>query len=415
MNEKSGSVLGGMLLIAGSCIGAGMLALPIISGISGFFPSLSMFFLGWFFMTITALLLVEVNGWFSKKVNLLTMAEHSLGKWGKGICWITYLFLFYALLVAYISGIGSLVSSFFQTNFHFSLPIWAGSLIFVLLFGWIVYLGTRNVDLLNRGLMIGKIGFFILLILIGFQYIRPGLLLRTDPTYAPAALPLLVIAFGFHNMIPSLTAYLKGNLKKVRLTIIGGSLIVLVVYLIWQVLVLGIVPLQGANGLVASLAKDQEASQAIAAIVLSSWIKTFSQGLAFFALLTSFLAQALSLVHFLADGLKISYKKQENANMCFLALLPPLILSLIYPQLFFKALNFAGGICAVILFGLLPVAMVWKGRYRMKTPGTYEVPGGKFTLVLIFAFALLILFLQLSTMFNAHYIPTPSLAALCSI
>ncbi len=51
-------------------------------------------------MTATALLLVEANGWFSRQVNLLTMTNHTLGKWGKGVCWATYLFLFYALLVA---------------------------------------------------------------------------------------------------------------------------------------------------------------------------------------------------------------------------------------------------------------------------------------------------------------------------
>lgn len=410
MNEKKGSVLGGMLLIAGSCIGAGMLGLPIITGISGFFPSLSMFFCAWLFMTATALLLVEVNGWFSRQVNLLTMSNHSLGKWGKGICWVTYLFLFYALLVAYISGIGSLISSFFHTSLNTTIPIWLGSFIFVLLFGWIVYLGTRNVDLFNRGLMLGKIGFFVLLVVIGFQFIRPGLLLRSDPIYAPSALPLLVIAFGFHNMIPSLTAYLRGDLRRVRLTIIGGSVLALLIYLIWEVLVLGIVPLHGPNGLAASLSNDREASQAIAGALKSSWIRTFSQGLAFFALLTSFLAQALSLVHFLSDGLKISYKKQESLSICALALLPPLVLSLIYPQLFFKALNFAGGICAVILFGLLPVAMVWIGRYRMSPPTSYQMSGGKPALVLIFCFALFILFLQLSTMFGASYIPNPSLA-----
>jgi tyrosine-specific transport protein len=42
--NKPGSIFGGVLLIAGSCIGAGMLGLPIITGIAGFFPSLLMFF-----------------------------------------------------------------------------------------------------------------------------------------------------------------------------------------------------------------------------------------------------------------------------------------------------------------------------------------------------------------------------------
>ena len=398
MSKAKGSVIGGMLLIAGSCIGAGMLALPIVTGLCGFIPSLGMFFLGWLFMTATALLLVEVNGWFSTHVNLLTMANHALGKWGKGICWVTYLFLFYALLVAYISGIGNLFGTFFQNSFHTTFPVWLGSLTFVLLFGWIVYLGTRKVDLFNRGLMLGKIGFFVLLVIAGISYITPSYLLRTDPIYATSALPLLVIAFGFHNMIPSLTAYLKGDLKRVRLTIIGGSLMAFTIYLIWEVLVLGIVPLEGAHGLISTLKKDQEASQAIAAIIGSPTIGIFSQGLAFFAILTSFLAQALSLVHFLADGLKLNYKKHENLSLCILALLPPLILSIIYPQLFFKALNFAGGICAVILFGLLPVAMVWIGRYRNANRGAYTMPGGKPALLLIFTFSLFILFIQLSSM-----------------
>lgn len=356
-------------------------------------------------MTTTALLLVEVNGWFSRQVNLLTMCEHALGRWGKGVCWVTYLFLFYALLVAYISGIGGLCQTFFQVSFHASFPIWLGSLIFVILFGWVVYLGTRKVDLLNRGLMVAKIMCFVLLVLIGVSYIQPSLLSRTAPIYAPSALPLLVIAFGFHNMIPSLTAYLKGDLKKVRLTIIGGSLMAFVIYLIWEILILGIVPFGGQNGLVASLKNDREASQSLALIIRSPAVRIFSQGLAFFAILTSFLAQALSLVHFLADGLKINYKRHENIGLCVLALLPPLVLSLIYPQLFFKALNFAGGICAVTLFGILPVAMVWIGRYRKTPLSTYRMAGGKPALVLILGFAIFVLFLQLSTMLGANFFP----------
>jgi tyrosine-specific transport protein len=405
MNEKQGSMIGGMLLIAGSCIGAGMLGLPIVTGLSGFLPSLTMFFCAWLFMTSTALLLVEANGWHSRQVNLLTMTGQTLGKWGKGVCWITYLFLFYALLVAYISGIGGLCNTFFHVSLNASFPVWLGSLIFVILFGWVVYLGTRKVDLFNRGLMMGKIIFFILLVFIGVAYINPQLLSRSDPVYAPSALPLLVIAFGFHNMIPSLTAYLKGDLKKVRLTIIGGSLMAFVIYLIWEILVLGIVPFGGPNGLVASLKNDREASQSLALILKSPSVRIFSQGLAFFAILTSFLAQALSLVHFLADGLKIKYKKQENLWLCAVALLPPLVLSLIYPQLFFKALNFAGGVCAVILFGVLPVAMVWIGRYRKAPSPTYRMSGGKPALVIILCFALFILFLQLSTMMGASFIP----------
>ena len=405
MEEKKGSLLGGVLLIAGSCIGAGMLGLPIVAGLGGFTPSLFMFFLAWAFMTTTALLLVEANGWFSRQVNLLSMTEHALGKWGKGLCWITYLFLFYAVLIAYISGTGSLVSTSFQNAFGAHLPVWVGSAFFVLLFGWVVYLGTRKVDLCNRFLMIFKIGFFLLLVFLGVRYVQPKLLSVSDLAYAPMALPILLISFGFHNMIPSLTAYMKGDLKRVRKTIVGGSLLAFAIYVVWEILVLGTVPLYGENGVIASYARGQEASQAISAVIRSPWVRIFAQGLAFFAILTSFLAQSLSLVHFLADGMKISYKKRENLLLCAFALLPPLIISLLYPQLFFKALNFAGGVCTVILFGLLPVAMVWVGRYRLSSATGYQLPGGKPALVCVALFALFILIQQVATMCGIHLFP----------
>ncbi len=399
MSDKPGSVIGGMLLVAGSCIGAGMLGLPILTGLSGFVPSLVMFFCAWSFMTMTGLLIIEVNGWFPNPVNFISMVEKTLGKFGKGISWVLYLFLFYALLIAYVAGSGSIVTTIIP-----AVPNWLGSLFFVLLFGCIVFFGTRSVDLWNRVLMVFKIGTFCVLVFLGARHISPYLLARTEPSYAIYSLPILIIAFGFHNMIPSLTAYMKGDLKRVKKTIIGGSLLSLFIYLIWEVLVLGIVPMQGASGILESLKHDKEASQALAGFLGSSMISFCAKWLAFFAILTSFLAQALSLVHFLADGLKIPKEKREDFRLCALTLLPPLIFAVIYPQLFFKALNFAGGICAVVLFGIIPATMVWIGRYKKHIPSSYQVRGGRSVLFGVFGFALFVLCIQLSIMLGASYV-----------
>lgn len=401
---KKGGVVGGMLLITGSCVGAGMLGLPIMTGLAGFYPSLVAFFGVWAFMTLTGLLLVESNGWFSKKVNLSTMVEHTLGKRGKIACWVLYLFLFYSVLVAYIAGIGGLVSTILKEYFAISFPSWGGSLFFVLLFGVVVYLGTRPVDLWNRVLMIGKIAVFIGLVFLGVKHIQPELLNRSAPRYALYALPILVISFGFHNMIPSLTTYFHHDLKKVRLTIILGGLFALVIYLIWQIIVLGIVPLEGESGILATLKAGGEASQSLVGILKSNWVSYCATFLAFFAILTSFLAQALSHTHFLADGLKLKNKKHEDLFLVLLTLVPPLFLAILYPHIFLEALNFAGGICAVILFGIMPVMMVWIGRYKKGISAHYRVFGGKPLLVAIFLVALFITFFQLSHMLNAPYI-----------
>ncbi len=384
-----------------------MLALPILTGIAGFFPSFVMFFLAWLFMTTTALLLIEVNSWFDGPVNLISMVKHTLGPIGKIICWFLYLFLFYALLVAYMSLSGNHTASFSSHAFALSLPDWAGTLFFVILFGWVVYLGTKPVDLLNRGLMVGKIIAYVCLVVLGMQYIHPKLLEYAEPKYAVLALPVLIISFGFHNMIPSLTEYMNGDIKRVKKAIILGSVFTFFIYIIWVVITLGVLPVRGSRGILASYINDIDAAQALMKFLGSSYVGYFAQTLAFFAILTSFLAQTLSIVHFLRDGFKLPRKEREHIGLCVLALLPPLVFSVAYPQIFFKALNFAGGICAVVLFGILPALMVWKGRYVKKMEKPKLVIGGKPVLVLILLFASFIFFYQLTSMFGFSIFPHP--------
>jgi tyrosine-specific transport protein len=387
MTQK-GSVLGGALLVAGSCIGAGMLALPILTGLTGFFPSMGTLFVAWGFMTFTGLLLVEVNGWFKGPVNLISMSEEALGTKGKIAAWGSYLFLFYSLLVAYVTASGSIFSAILDSLFHLSLPPSLASLFFTLFFGFIVYLGTRPVDLLNRILMAGLILTYLGMIALGIGRIDPKLLLHSAPERALLSLPVLVISFGFQNMIPSLASYLKGDLAKVRLTILGGGLLTLLIYLIWSALVLGVVPVMGIES---SYQKGEEATVALKAVLGSSWISHFAQGFAFFAIITSFLAQGLTLSHFLADGFHLAPTRKHLRWICILALAPPLFFALYNPQIFFKALSFAGGICAMILFGLLPVCMVWVGRYVRKHATPYRVAGGKFALILAFLFSIYVI------------------------
>ncbi|MBF8263849.1 MAG: tyrP 1 [Parachlamydiales bacterium] len=396
MHRKPGSLLGGTLLIGGSCVGAGILGLPIVTGLSGFYPSIIMLVAAWAFMTATALLVLEVNGWFTKDVNYISMVGHSLGRWGQRLSWLLYLFLFYSLLVAYQAGIGIDISSTVIRHFSFHISPWIGTFFFVLLFGCLLYSGTRTVDICNRVLMAGKILAYLGIVAVGLLHINPTLLKHTDAHYLFYSLPILVISFGFHNMIPTITTYMAGDLKRVRIVIITGSLFALVVYLLWDLIVLGIVPIEGEYGIIAILHAGQDASQSIAGILGASWVTHFAGGLAFFSLLTSLLLQSLALTHFLADGLQT--KDREPLSLLLLTLIPPFFFSILKPDIFFKALDFAGGICAVVLFGILPVLMVWIGRYRKRTASTYQMKGGKPVLAIIFLFAAFIFLFQLSTM-----------------
>lgn len=388
MSKTPGSVLGGSLLIAGSCIGAGMLGLPIQTGLAGLFPSLVSFLIAWTFMTISGLFLIEVNSWHPHQSNLLTMISQSLGKTGRYICWVFYLFLFYALLVAYMAASGNILSHFLDTYVGLRCEPYIMTSAFVIIFAVIILKGTKAVDHANRFLMIFKILAFCLVILLGLKFIKPSHYSFINNTKVLSSIPILITAFGFHNMIPSITSYMKGNMKKVKKSILGGSLISLVIYLIWQIFVLGVIPSQGTESLQTAFSKGQEASELISEFLQKKEIGLVAQILGFFAILTSFLAQSLSLSHFLKDGLKLKKTPFSKVGVVLLTLIPPLTLATFYPDLFYFALNFAGGICTVILFGIIPSLMLWKGRYEQGLISkNVQVFGGKTTIVIILSIA----------------------------
>jgi len=134
VKERKGHVLGGTLIIAGTSIGGGVLALPILTALGGFLPAVLIYFLCWLFMAGTGLLFMEIFLWSDKEINLVSMAKMTLGRGGQIISWVLYIFLFYSLTVAYIAGGGGLVGDVFELLGFERVADWAGPLVFVLIF-----------------------------------------------------------------------------------------------------------------------------------------------------------------------------------------------------------------------------------------------------------------------------------------
>src|SRR5690242_18430601 len=136
-------LMGGILLVAGTTIGAGMLALPVVTGLAGLIPTITLFIIFWIFMTFTALLMLEVTLWMSENSNMITMAKETLGRWGEVASWGAYLFLLYALTTAYLAGCAPIVVDFLDQLFGWTLPHWAGSFPVLVLFGYFIYKGVH--------------------------------------------------------------------------------------------------------------------------------------------------------------------------------------------------------------------------------------------------------------------------------
>jgi tyrosine-specific transport protein len=368
-----------------------MLGLPVLSAQAGFKPSMVMFFVCWLFMLCTGLLLLEVNLWYGGEISLITMAGRTLGRGGKVVSWLVFLFLFYSLMVAYVAASGSLITDFIggATGHYWHHGV--GGFLFSLLFGALLYLGTGAVDRFNRILMLGLVVSYVILVAVGASHVKLELLQRHDWTAATLVIPAVIVSFGFHNLVPSLTTYFHCHVRALKGVIILGSAIPLLIYLIWEWLILGIVPLQNFQ---VALDQGDIATEALKNAVGASWVVDVAQAFAFFAIVTSFLSVALSFVDFLADGLRIRKTPKGKIILALMVLGPPFICALIYPTIFLTALNTAGGFGAVILFGILPALMVWKGRYTQQLGLPQIVPGGKPLLLAIIAFSVWVIALQ---------------------
>ena len=109
LTHPAPSILGGILLVIGNVIGAGILALPIATAQLGLTLALILIIGFWLLMMLSAFYYLEANMAFPSGSNLISMTFAGLGKWGVGIAWICNLTVMYSLISAYISGGGDLI------------------------------------------------------------------------------------------------------------------------------------------------------------------------------------------------------------------------------------------------------------------------------------------------------------------
>lgn len=383
--SHTGTVFKGSLLVAGTAIGAGMLALPVLTSLGGFFPSLVIYLGCWFFMACTGLLILEASQWMREDANLVTMAETTLGFPGKVAAWVLYIFLFYCLSVAYVVGCGGLIHDLLQEK----IPDWAANFLFVIIFAPFIYTGSRLVGKLNVFLMIGLAISYFAFVWIGYRYVDFALLKHTDWPQSLRALPIAFTAFAYQGIVPTLKTYMGNDIPKARNAILIGSFLPLIAYIIWQGLILGIVPVYGPGGLAEALQQQTTAVEPLKYFIQNPYIYLIGQAFAFFALVTSFLGVALGLKDFLADGLSIHKDPRGRLILCSLIFIPVLVIAYLYPNIFLTALDYAGGFGCALLLGLMPILMVWSLRYGMKQQYGWKLPGGKPVLLLLTLFVVL--------------------------
>ncbi|XP_010536150.1 PREDICTED: uncharacterized protein LOC104811210 [Tarenaya hassleriana] len=375
LKREPGSLSSAIFLVAGTTVGAGILAIPAVTQESGFLASAVACILCWVFMVVTGLLVAEVNvntmcELGSGGVSLVSMAKRTLGSAGVQVaCW-SYIFIHYALLVAYIAR-----SSDILTNF-LGIPTWESATLFSLVLGGICFFGSqRFIGAANGVLVIGIVTSFAALVAVASGGLHWEALLKANFEAVPMSIPIVALSFVYQNVVPVLCTNLEGDLSKVRTAIILGTAIPLGLFLVWNGVILGSI-MDSAVGekMIDPLEQLRSSNGLVGPIV---------EAFSLLAIATSYIGFVLGLSDFLSDLLKLPVG-QNKPLPYILTLVPPLVLSLLDPEIFFKALDFAGTYGVLVLFGILPAAMAWSDRYSGSSIRMPElVPGGKLTLSLV--------------------------------
>ena len=377
------------LLISGTAIGGGMLALPIVTAGAGLIPTLLIFIATWIVMSTTGVLIFENSIGLKKDSNLLTLADHAFGKAGRTVTWLLYLFLFFSLMTAYLSGL----ASFLEPILPAPLNQWA-TLAACLLFAPFLMLGVRFSTTVNLFMMAALFVSFGLFLILGLPLVNPELLAHTNWTLTLAALPIVFTSFSYQGTVPTVVHALKSDAFKVKKAIWIGTAIPLILYILFDILVLGIVPLEGPNSLKVALMQQSDSITPLQHWINQPFLSLLGQIFSFFALFTSFIGVALGLFDFLADGLRIEKQGLGKLLLSVLVLAPPLLITSYNPHLFLTALEYAGGIGCALLLGMMPVLIALKRRRLGNKP---IIGGGKVVLYSILVFLSVEIFYEMYT------------------
>lgn len=333
LKRESGSLSSAIFLVAGTTVGAGILAIPAVTQESGFLASAVACILCWAFMVVTGLLVAEVNvntmsELGSGGVSLVSMAKRTLGSFGVQVASWSYILIHYTLLVAYIAR-----SSGILTNF-LGIPIWESATLFTLVLGGICFFGSqRFIGATNGVLVFGLIASFAALVAVASGDLHWEALLKANFEAVPMSIPIIALSFVYQNVVPVLCTDLEGDLPKVRTAIVLGTAIPLGLFLVWNAVILGSFP---DTGVAAEKMIDPLQQLRSTSVTVGPFVEAFS----LIAIATSYIGFVLGLIDFLSDFL--------------------------------------------VLFGILPAAMSWSDRYVVSSStATQLVPGGKVMLSVV--------------------------------
>lgn len=340
--------LGAIFFILGTSIGVGMLALPTVTGSMGFFYSIGFFIAVSVCMLFTAFCYIDIIAKHKENYTLITLSKKYYGVSFSIVTMALFVVLLYTLLIAYISAMAPVFATV--------MPLWLSQAALPLLCLYPLIKGVKNLDRVNS--------IFVMFLLLTCSTLIISLLPDVTHSYLAHSsfdgfyevLPVVITAFGYHIILPSIGAYLEYDKKKMKQCAAIGALCTTLLYILWQYAVLGVVPLRGEYSIVSSYTNGVPIVEALSHHVSSSSVSLLVWLFSISAIVTSFLGVALSLIDSFDQMIPIKKSSIRRLFAAVGALLPPMIIASISPSIFLLSIEYAGSIVAILLL-IIPLSL----------------------------------------------------------
>lgn len=397
--QKSPSLLGGAMIIAGTAIGAGMLANPTSTAGVWFIGSILALIYTWFCMTTSGLMILEANLHYPTGASFDTIVKDLLGKGWNLLNGLSVAFVLYILTYAYITSGGGITQNLLNQAFGsgesaVDIGRTSGSLIFCLVLAAFVWLSTKAVDRFTTALIGGMVIAFFLSTAGLLGSVKSDVLLNTVATgeqqyllYLLTALPVCLVSFGFHGNVPSLVKYYHRDGGRVMKSIFIGTGLALVIYILWQLAIQGNLPRSEFAPVIEKGGDVSALLEALHKYIETDYIAVILNFFAYMAIASSFLGVTLGLFDYIADLLHFDDSFAGRSKTALVTFLPPLLLSLQFPYGFVIAIGYAG-LAATIWAAIVPALLVRASRQKFPQ-ASYKVYGGNFMIGFIILFGVL--------------------------
>lgn len=403
LTPRKPTVLGGTMIIAGTTIGAGMLALPTISAGMWFYWSLGIMLCTWLLMLLSSQALLEVNLHYEPGASFHTLVQDTLGTTWSWINGLAVAFVLYILVYAYVSGGGSIVRHSLLAIAGVEPTKFVAGLIFALLLTACVWWSTWIVDRFSLIMMAGMVLTFVLSMTGLLAQIRTSVLLDLGGTggqsiFIWVALSTYLTSFCFHASVPSMVKYFGKDPKSINKCLIYGTLIALVCYITWIVAADGSISRAQFKDVIAAGGNVGDLVKAAGANVDSAFILRMLEAFSSLAVATSFLGAGLGLFDYIADLFRFDDSRGGRTKTALITFVPSTACALIWPDGFLLAIGWAG-LAASIWSVIVPALMLHVSRRKFSST-LYTAPGGNLVIPLLLLYGCITAFCHTLVVFT---------------